>query len=321
MSKNESVDFTKALGRDTLRIVDAVLALWPEHGKFLRASLANRSEELLNTTEAIAALLVQVAAKAGRPLQAYAEDYQYLCQKIVFPEELFFQREGRYRLSTFAEAAREVYNNAPLMNRYMNGLFVSDVLWLNHASAMNDFVSTFLPTTRPDGAHLEIGPGHGMLLHLAIRFGKFASLDAWDVSATSVEQVRRVLEALGQSHRVRLRQLDLYAEEAIAQHRGRFDTIVLSEVLEHLERPAEAVAIIAELLAPGGSVWINVPANGPAPDHLYLLRSPDEAAALVSASGLTVTRVAAFPVAGSSLERALAQDLPISCVVVGTRAA
>jgi 2-polyprenyl-3-methyl-5-hydroxy-6-metoxy-1,4-benzoquinol methylase len=94
----------------------------------------------------------------------------------------------------------------------------------------------------------------------------------------------------------------------------------LSEVLEHLERPREAIEIIRELLAPGGSVWINAPANGPAPDHLFLLRSPRELADLVATAGLEVARMAAFPVAGSSLDRALRQELPISCVVVGRKA-
>jgi hypothetical protein len=94
---------------------------------------------------------------------------------------------------------------------------------------------------------------------------------------------------------------------------------VLSEVLEHLERPKEAIEIIGQLLKPDGSVWINVPANGPAPDHLFLVRSPAEVAALVEAAGLKIEREAAFPLAGSNLDRALRQQLPISCCVTARR--
>jgi 2-polyprenyl-3-methyl-5-hydroxy-6-metoxy-1,4-benzoquinol methylase len=313
--------FDRPFGRETTAIVDAVLDLWPEHAKFLRASFEERSQDLLETTEMIATLVGKIATQRKEQLANYAADYRYLCEKIVYPEELFFRREGRYRLSTFAEAAEQVYNDASMMSRYMNCLLVSDALWLNHASAMNDFARAYLPESKVGGRHLEIGPGHGMLLHLAIEFGRFDRMSAWDVSATSIDHTREVLAALGQAERVDLHLRNLYSGEAVRSHLGRFDTIVLSEVLEHLEQPHTAIEIIRELLAPGGTVWINVPTNGPAPDHLFLLRSPQELEHLVIASGLHVARKAAFPVTGSSLERAIRQELPISCIVVGKKVA
>jgi 2-polyprenyl-3-methyl-5-hydroxy-6-metoxy-1,4-benzoquinol methylase len=307
------------LGDSVLALVDAVLAAWPEHEKFLRTSFRDRSSQLLDTTDIIAQLLVTISTAQGRILADYAADYRYLCEKIVYPEELYFRREGKYRLSTFAEAVEQVYNDTTVMSRYMNGLFVSDALWFNHASAMNDFAKLYLPGTRAGGSHLEIGPGHGMLLHLALRFGRFERLSAWDVSATSVAHAGNVLEILGERDRVSLHLRDLYARETLADEKGRYDTIVFSEVLEHLEEPFAALSIIRELLAPGGTVWINVPANGPAPDHLFLLRSPDEARKIVEAAGLEVIRADAFPVAGSTIERAISQELPISCVLTAKK--
>ncbi|HXZ17708.1 MAG TPA: class I SAM-dependent methyltransferase [Roseiarcus sp.] len=308
------------LGPSASAVWRAVASIWPEHEKFLRASFADRSPDVLQTTEIIADLLLQVSRSTSRDMRLFAEDYRYLCEKIVYPEELFFAREGRYRLQTFEEADREVYSNPAVMDRYMNGLFMSDALWFNHASAMNDFATAYLPRTVAGGRHLEIGPGHGMLLHLALRFGAFASLSAWDVSETSVLHVQSILRMLGEAERVDLQLMDLYSERALAENRGRFDTVVLSEVLEHLERPRLALEIIRELLAPNGAVWINVPANGPAPDHLFLLRSPVEAEEVVRSAGLKIVRAAAFPIAGATLERALRKQFPISCVLVAKRA-
>jgi 2-polyprenyl-3-methyl-5-hydroxy-6-metoxy-1,4-benzoquinol methylase len=309
-----------AAGPRTQALISAVLARWPDHEKFLRASFHDRSPELLRTTEAIVQLLERVAVDRGRSLSAFVDDYRYLCEEIVFPEELFFRREGRYRLATFAEANEQVYNNPALMARYMDGLFVSDALWLNHASAMNDFATVYLTSLPAGGRHLEIGPGHGMLLHLAMRYGRFASLAAWDVSETSIAHTRHVLGLMGEADQVDLRLQNLYDSKLVSEFAGRFDTIVFSEVLEHLEEPLEALRIIRRLLSPSGTVWVNVPANGPAPDHLYLLRSPEEARAVVEAAGLTLVRTAAFPVAGASLDRAIRQELPISCVLVGANA-
>ena len=308
------------VGPSTAAVWEAVIAAWPEHEKFLRTSFANRSSEVLDTTEIIANLLVRVTETTSRDIRLFAEDYRYLCEQIVYPEELYFARSGEYRLKTFEEANREVYANRALMARYMNGLFVSDALGFNHVSAMNDFAKTYLPGTVAGGRHLEIGPGHGMLLHLALRFGAFRSCSAWDVSETSVSHVRSILAMLGESDRVDLQLADLYSDGALAANRGKFDTVVLSEVLEHLERPLLALQIIRELLAPDGTVWINVPANGPAPDHLFLLRTPAEAEEIVQAAGLTVVRTAAFPLAGATLERAVRKQLPLSCILVARRA-
>jgi 2-polyprenyl-3-methyl-5-hydroxy-6-metoxy-1,4-benzoquinol methylase len=306
---------------NTRRVVEAVLERWPDHAKILSKSFADRSPTLLRTTEEITGLVLKVAEHRKRPLAAFVDDYRYLCDELIFPEEVFFRREGRYRMSTFAQAEAEIYSNSPLMDRYMNGLFLSDALWVNHASAMNDFATEYLPQARQGGAHLEIGPGHGLLLHLAARFGRFATLSAWDISPASISNAREVLECLGEGNRVTFELQNMYAPEALEKNRGRFDTIVLSEVLEHVEQPVEALSVIRELLAPGGSVWINVPANAPSPDHLYLVRSVEEAAELATQAGLRVDRTAAFPMAGATMDRAVRHALPVSCIVVGTRAA
>src|ERR1700749_4193512 len=102
-------------GPATAKLCEAILAVWPAHEKFITKSFAQRSPELLGTTEFIAGLFLEYAAQSGVSLGEYAADYRFLCEEIVFPEELFFAREGRYRLSTFEDAAREVYDNPPLM--------------------------------------------------------------------------------------------------------------------------------------------------------------------------------------------------------------
>jgi SAM-dependent methyltransferase len=43
---------------------------------------------------------------------------------------------------------------------------------------------------------------------------------------------------------------------------GHFDAIVMGDVIEHLPRPAEALERIAELLRPGGIVWMALPDAG-----------------------------------------------------------
>ncbi|QDL94556.1 class I SAM-dependent methyltransferase (plasmid) [Paroceanicella profunda] len=304
------------MGPATRRVVEAVEAAYPAHAKYLRRSFAARSPGMVATAERVADLILRLVAGTGRSLESYAQDYRYFVEEIVFPEELFFRREGRYRLSSFAEAERDVYANRAMMARYMDGLLVSDCIWLNHVNAMTHFADTHLAGLPAGGAHLEIGPGHGLLLRLAIESGRFGSIDAWDISETSIAHTREVLGLLGHADRVRLTRCNFYDAEMRAAHAGRFTSIAFSEVLEHLEEPGLAIEVIRGLLAPGGLVWINVPANAPAPDHLYLVRAQEEVEALVAAAGLELVETRAFPAAGESLERALRLELPVTYILV-----
>ena len=101
-----------------LAIVKVTLAEWPEHAKFLVKSFQQRTPEMLDATEAAAAAVRKLMAGEDR---RFADDYHWTCDQLR-EEELFFHREGRYRLSTFAQAVAEVYSDADYMRRYMSGL-------------------------------------------------------------------------------------------------------------------------------------------------------------------------------------------------------
>ena len=77
----------------------------------------------------------------------------------------------------------------------------------------------------------------------------------------------------------------------IVSDAARFDEIAVSEVLEHIEHPGQALSALRETLAPGGLIFINVPLNSPAPDHIYLLRSEAEARALITSAGLEIVEL------------------------------
>jgi 2-polyprenyl-3-methyl-5-hydroxy-6-metoxy-1,4-benzoquinol methylase len=227
-------------------------------------------------------------------------------------EELHFRRTGAYRLSRFEDAVTEIYSNRDFMHRYMNFLLLSHVVWDNHARALDHFESVYLPSLPAGTRHLEIGPGHGLLLHLACNAPSVAEVTAWDVSQTSIDFARRCLAAMGGAGRANLVQQDLF--DAPLDPRP-FESVVLAEVLEHLENPLLALKSVARHMAAGGHLWIHVPINSPAPDHLYLLRTPEEAVELVSAAGFEPLDCAFFPMTGTTLERARKRQLTISAVI------
>jgi SAM-dependent methyltransferase len=294
-------------------LAQVVIAAWPEHARFLEQSFAGRDPALMASTEAHAQMVMSIVGR-GDPLGVFASDYRFLCEAIL-EEELYFRRNGAYRLSTFEAARREVYSNDPYMRRYYNFMLLSHVLWDNHARAISHFESRYLPALPPGTRHLEVGPGHGLLLHLASASPNIASVTGWDVSQAGVARTRDCLEALGGASDVELVLQDLFDAPPPGDASLRFGSVVMAEVLEHLEDPVAALRAVARHMIPGGRLWIHVPVNSPAPDHIFLLRTPEEAVDLVRDAGFEPLDAAFYPMTGQTLERARRRDLTISAIV------
>ncbi|MBX9608761.1 MAG: class I SAM-dependent methyltransferase [Gammaproteobacteria bacterium] len=299
------------------QIVAAVLAVWPEHERYIRGSFASRSSALMASSEMCARRVLRVAKHNALPLERLCSDYRFLCG-VVLEEELHFRRTGAYRLSKFEDALRTVYSDREFMDRYMNFLLLSHVLWSNHAQAIHHFEHVYLAGLQTSTRHLEIGPGHGLLLSCAAEHPLVVETVGWDVSEASIEQTRRCLASLGTPRPTRLVLQNLFDAPDSAE---RFDSVVLAEVLEHLEDPVAALRSVRQHMAPGARLWVHVPINSPAPDHLYLLRSPGEARHLLEAGGFRVVEAQSFPMSGVTLERALKQQLTISAVMTAELAA
>ncbi len=289
-------------------IVSAVLGQWPEHGTFLRRSLRAHDEESLATVEEAAAHVVRLM---GDEISTFCENYRWVCG-LVNEEVPRFLRTGEYRCKTFAEAEEEVYSNQPYMEKYMNGLLVSQPLWYNHARAFFAFKRRFLSTLPPNADYLEIGPGHGLFLAQAAADPAIATVSAWDISVESLRLTAQALSRLGVTRAVDLKQRDVLA----SQPDEAFHGIVISEVLEHLEEPVRALRSLHRHLRDDGRIFINVPINSPAPDHIFALRTPEEAAELVRSAGLRIVDQSTEPMSGYTLARAMALQATVTCLFV-----
>lgn len=288
----------------TAKIAAAILDAWPDHQRYLEKSLGARSVEELDTTEILAQAAIMLE---GERLPQLADNYKWTCDRLR-EEELFFHREGRYRLTTFEEADAEVYSNDAYMERYVDGLLLSQVMWYNHVASCSYYFRT-APAMIPAGARmLEIGPGHGLMTYLAVRDFGLSSATAWDLSPVSVEHTRSGLAKLGVTN------VNCAVRNAlsVSETDEKFDFIVLSEVLEHIEDPVVVMNRIRDIVSPDGVVFVNVPINSPSPDHLYLMRTPDEARDLLRKSGFSIETEAMFATQGMKLERALKNSVTVS---------
>jgi 2-polyprenyl-3-methyl-5-hydroxy-6-metoxy-1,4-benzoquinol methylase len=301
----------------TQTLIDHVLRRWPEHGNFLQKSFKARTPESETVAEQLARAILTLATHHPKGMDGLCDDYRFLVEVTILQEEIHFRRHGRYRLSTFAEAHAQVYSNAAFMASYMHGLLATQVLWPNHCSAFTHFVTRYLPSLPAGARHLEIGPGHGLYMQFAASSANVASLTGWDLSATSIEATRDALRVLGAKQPVELVLQNLFDAPA-RTHQG-FDSVVMSELVEHLEEPVVALRAVREHMAPGGRLFVHVPANAPSPDHIFLVTSLAHACSVIEQAGFKVIDSAAYPMAGSSLAQAERLKLAVSCIVVAQR--
>jgi 2-polyprenyl-3-methyl-5-hydroxy-6-metoxy-1,4-benzoquinol methylase len=246
-------------------------------------------------------------------MDALCEGYRWMCD-MFREEDLYFRRYGRYRLSTFAEACREVYFNDAVMDKYMKGLLLSQVLFSNHGMVLKFFVEKFLRRLASGGRLLEVGPGHGLLLALAAKYAHCVEFSGWDISAASLELTAACLKRLEVATPIRLEMQNVLA----GSHRyAEFDSVVLSEVCEHLEEPSAALVTLARVLSPGGRIFVNMPVNAPAADHIYLLTRPEDVVDMVRAAGFGIEDVCFAPAAGYAEAEARRRKIPISVGVIG----
>lgn len=296
-------------------VLGAVLTVFPEHRDFLQRSYDLRSQQELEDTALLAKL---ISAVAGDQLLRFCEHYRWMCNEMV-ECDLQFRRTGEYRFKRVSDVIEFCYGNPDYMSKYVDGILVSQLFWLNHLRAFSLLRRRFFPQAPDQYRHLEVGPGHGLLLYLAASDPRCSSATGYDISATSLAKTRECLTKLDVRRPVTLEERDVAIP--VASTDRTFDTIVISEVLEHLEDPAAVLRNLRGVLSPNGRIFVNVPINSPAPDHIFLLRTAEEARSLVTSAGLRLCESYELPLTGYTLERARTLGVTVTCVVIAENAA
>jgi 2-polyprenyl-3-methyl-5-hydroxy-6-metoxy-1,4-benzoquinol methylase len=297
----------------TQTVINEVLAQWPEHARFLKSRFRDVSASMTATTEEVAALVLKLA---GPRLAEMCKNYCWMCQNFL-EDEFHFRRTGEYRLKSFDEAYRHVYSKREYMSRYIDGILLSQVLWHNHAAALHHFITDFLRAVPAGSSYLEVGPGHGLFTYFAARSGHFQRLVGWDVSAASIQATQSALDVFGIGDRCELVQCNIL--DRGDSPADQFDRIVISEVLEHLEDPLQALQTLFHVARPDARIFINVPVNSPAPDHIYLWRTPEDAVETMRSAGFEIDSVVLAPGTGYTSERARKMEVTISCLITAVR--
>ena len=79
--------------------------------------------------------------------------------------QIELEKTGSYLFSSYKEAQEKVYQNPEVMeNRYLNGLLLSQALWINHHKILTFFINEFCTSNEQNGKILEVPIGSGIFI-------------------------------------------------------------------------------------------------------------------------------------------------------------
>lgn len=217
-----------------------------------------------------------------------------------------------YRYSTYEEVADMVYNDEDYMSKYMIGLQLSGYIWVNHLKIHRYFMD-FLNRHHGNN-YLEVGPGHGRHFLEAINIANYKKYLAVDVSETSLKLTQNYVEKNIENT---MADVEFFRGDFLSLNsRYMYDAVVISEVLEHVEKPLEFIKKAYSLMSDEGVLYINVPINAPAIDHIWLFHSVEEVEKMVDEANFRI--VDKYVVTGNNipLERAVRKKMAINLVLV-----
>lgn len=262
------------------RILNEIEIYDPIHSKTLVESIEKRKTKSFSHLRDI---VCGYFIKQNIPASQVAHDYLHMIRDMR-REHYYFDIYNEYSCKSQQEAFDRVYSDVVVMSYYMNALMISQLLWVHHYDMLM-FFREILRRYGEGGSNervLDIGAGHGLFSKMIQEdMPNYQSIDIIDLSN----------ESLGMSKMILGEEKITYYQKNIINFSTfrKYDVIILGEILEHLDMPFEVLRdVVKELLCDAGCIWITVPTNAPAIDHISLFRSKEEVFELVKKAGLEI---------------------------------
>jgi len=227
-----------------------------------------------------------------KAVKAYTQcsmDYLYLQYKLEA------SGEARYQCASFEEGRREVYDNPEVMNGfYLDGLYLSLVLWPNHYRMLRYFLDQFLPWLPQKGRLLDlpIGPGSYAAYGLHEK-PEWTGLGV-DISPFALEYSGQLTKHWGLENRIKIEFGE--GQKTLPWDDGSFDALITGELLEHLDDPAAFLRECVRVTKPGGFLFVTTAIYAASLDHVFMFEDVESVNNMLSGCGATMWSYLAMPV-------------------------
>ncbi len=198
-----------------------------------------------------------------------------------------FEKERRYILKSYQEAAETVYHNeAYMLNLYLPGILLSHYLWPHHYRQLRYFHDNFVPRVLAGADHsfCDVGVGSGFYSRQLLSASPASTGIAFDISTFAQNYAQRQVAAFGQLHRWQCKLQNVLTE--IPEQ--TWSVLMSVEVLEHLEDPVSFLHQLRRMLRKGGVGFITAALTAPNEDHIYLYSCVDDISFQLRAVGFEI---------------------------------
>lgn len=192
--------------------------------------------------------------------------------------QLELEKTGSYLFSSYKEAHDKVYQNKEVMeSRYLNGLLLSQALWINHHKIINYFITEFCHQTTETGKVMEVPVGSGIFISEFAARNKNWAAEAYDISPSSVAFAKKIIKMKMPDSTITIIQKNIFD----LPQEIKYDKIICGELLEHLEDPDQLLIKLKSMLHSQGRLFLTTAIWAAAIDHIYLFKSAQEVRAML----------------------------------------
>lgn len=240
-----------------------------------------------------------------------AKCYLMWCTYFIEERKFFVTHDEQYRNHSYAEIDSS-YHDQHFMKNYMVGLSISAYLWNIQRKNLEFFKKYCEKDRHTGGKYLEVGPGHGEYLSIAMENTRFDRYVAIDISPSATEQTKRFLDYYYRNSPDLLSRLSVECQDFFSyEEREKFDSIVISQVIEHVENPADFLIKTRKLANEDALIYVSTAINSPFPDHIYHFHDSEEVRNLIKGAGMEIIDEFQSTSDGISLEKAIKKKYDI----------
>lgn len=273
--------------------------------KAVESFLKDRDNTFWWRAEWVSSRLLSLCEKSDISIEYIADAYLTMCKNMI-KEQVRFRRTGKYTCQSASAARTNIYTSEKKMASYMYGLALSQFLWPNHYAMYDFFISESRKITGVE-SYLEIGPGHGLFLVESINNFPDARFDSIDISPVSNNISESIVK-----HFTGTAKCNFQVKDVNHLSSGKYDYIVMCEVLEHLDDPKSVMVIIRNLLNESGYFFITTCANCPAIDHVFQYHCVDHIRAEIQEAGFEIISELSLPVGSFTEDKWAEQKIEVN---------
>jgi SAM-dependent methyltransferase len=207
------------------------------------------------------------------------------------------EKTKSYLYSTEKETLEAVYKNKDLFcGYYLEGLLLTGALWPNHFILLQNFRDSFLPLLSPATKVLEVGTGTGLYLRFMLKSEAALNYTGLDISPYSIDFAKRFIsDVQTQESRLQFIEASVTDPKGLRFQSDLFGCVIMGEVLEHVEKPLDALRELIRITKRGGHLFLTTVVFAAAIDHIYLFHNAEEVSQLCVKAGWEIDKTWVCP--------------------------